>query len=85
MYEIIYSNLGKVNSIKRLSDSTFIPLCEGNTDYQDFLKWNKAQKVPLDLNSTIEVVKPTSAVDKVAELTTKVGELETRLTKLEGV
>ena len=25
--------------IHRLSDNVFIPLVEGNTDYQDYLKW----------------------------------------------
>jgi hypothetical protein len=27
------------NMIKRLTDGAFIPTAEGNTDYQDYLKW----------------------------------------------
>lgn len=61
MYELMYSPVnGIVSCIKRLLDNAFIPICEGNMDYQDFLKWNEAQPEDkqLDLNSTIEPVKP---------------------------
>ena len=27
------------NQIKRLSDGAFIPFVDGNTDYQEYLKW----------------------------------------------
>lgn len=56
-YELLYSD-GKVNTIKRVADNAYIPIDAGNRDYQAFLKWNKAQKIPLDLNSTIEVTPP---------------------------
>lgn len=29
----------EVNIIKRISDSTAIPMDEANTDYQEYLKW----------------------------------------------
>ena len=57
---------GQVCSIQ--NDNMSIPICEGNTDYQEFLKWNKVQKTPLDLNSTIEVVKPEPVRDLAKEL-----------------
>ena len=28
-------------TIKRLSDSLYIPVCEDNMDYQEYLKWAK--------------------------------------------
>lgn len=58
MYQLNYDMTGKVSGVKRLSDSASIPFCDGNIDYQDFLKWNKEQPIPLDLNSTIEIPKP---------------------------
>uniref|UniRef100_A0A6M3K6Q7 Uncharacterized protein n=1 Tax=viral metagenome TaxID=1070528 RepID=A0A6M3K6Q7_9ZZZZ len=56
MYRLAYCE-GKVHSVIR-EDGSCIPLVEGNTDFQDFLKWNSEQEVPLDLNSTIKVVPP---------------------------
>ena len=51
MYQLIYSqDDGKVSGIKR-SDRASIPLDKGNIDYQEFLKWNTEQAIPLDLNS----------------------------------
>ena len=55
MYELNYMN-GKVCSIQKGLES--IPICEGSIDYQEFLKWNSEQEIPLDLNSTIEPVRP---------------------------
>ena len=54
MYTLIYGKDNKVSGINK--DGASIPLCEDNTDYQDFLVWNKSQKAPLVLNS---VYKPT--------------------------
>jgi len=52
MYELNYDSMtGKVGSIKRLSDSASIPLCEDNMDFRAFLEWNIEQAVPLDLDS----------------------------------
>jgi hypothetical protein len=33
------THLGKSNIVKRLSDNLFIPFDNGNSDYQDYLKW----------------------------------------------
>ena len=53
MYKLLYDQgSGKVSCIMRGNDS--IPICEDNTDYQEFLEWNKEQKVPLDLKSIYE-------------------------------
>jgi hypothetical protein len=69
MYEIIYNQFsGRIDCIRRLYDNACIPLCEDNTDYQEFLIWNKAQAIPLDLNSTIEVVKSVPARDLGKEI-----------------
>lgn len=61
MYKLTYDELtGKVNGVSKTMGSLvmFIPLAEDNSDYRDFLAWNKEQKPPLDLNSTIEIIKP---------------------------
>lgn len=71
MYELYYNpTTGKRVGILRLSDNTSFLAVEGNSDYQDFLKWNTAQpkESKLDLNSTIEVVKPEPVRDLAAEL-----------------
>jgi hypothetical protein len=51
MYKLIlsthYQDLGKVSAICRLSDMTFIPLAEDNTDYQAYLKWVAEGNTPL--------------------------------------
>lgn len=49
MYECSRGPDGKVSNIHRLSGG-FVPLDPGNRDYQDFLKWNEKQEVPLDLS-----------------------------------
>lgn len=67
MYKLGYNpTTGKVCAIQNGNAS--IPLCEANTDYQEFLKWNKVQKVPLDLNSTIVLVKPVPVRDLAKEI-----------------
>lgn len=67
MYQLTYNMItGKVAGL--IKNGSAIPLCEANTDYQDFLKWNSEQLKPLDLNSTIEVVKPEPARDLAKEL-----------------
>jgi hypothetical protein len=57
MYTLNYDTItGKVCSIQKGNMS--IPICEENMDFQDFLKWNAEQAVPLDLNSTITPTPP---------------------------
>uniref|UniRef100_A0A6H1ZRS5 Uncharacterized protein n=1 Tax=viral metagenome TaxID=1070528 RepID=A0A6H1ZRS5_9ZZZZ len=67
MYILNYNpSDGKVGSIQR--DNMSIPICEANSDYQAFLRWNAEQDTPLDLDSTIPVVKPEPARDLLAEI-----------------
>jgi hypothetical protein len=33
-------------SVQRLSDGAFIPMVQGNTDYQNYLKWVAAGNTP---------------------------------------
>jgi mannitol/fructose-specific phosphotransferase system IIA component (Ntr-type) len=45
-------------------NNSYITLDDANMDYQEFLEWNKQQKTPLDLKSTIAVkaqAQPTQA------------------------
>ena len=85
MYELNYGSDGKVISISKLntdgSVSSFY-LDEANTDYQDFLKWNSEQEVPLDLKSTIEVPKPEPARDLAAEITALQKQVSTNTSKI---
>ena len=82
MYKLLYGQNGKVLAILRLADNANIPLCEGNTDYQDFLAWNHKQKTPLDLKSTIEVVKPEPARDLLKEIDTLKAQVAANTTKI---
>ena len=67
-YELSYSELtGKVIGIKK-GELTSFGLNPDNTDYQDFLLWNAKQAIPLDLNSTIEVVVPEAPTQTIFEL-----------------
>ena len=49
-YKLNYNLIGQVNNIQR-DDGVLIPLDINNMDYHDFLTWNIAQEIPLDLNS----------------------------------
>ena len=58
MYKINYdSETGQVNTIQK-DETMSLPICDGNMDFQDFLKWNKAQKAPLDYKTPIKVEPP---------------------------
>jgi hypothetical protein len=40
MYQLISSTpMGPATCVKRLSDNAFIPMSEGNNDYQEYLRW----------------------------------------------
>ncbi len=92
MYKLNYDiyGSGKVIGIWRLSDGAYIDLWESKPEYQAFLTWNKAQKTPLDLNSTIEPVKSAdpliAAKTEWAKATTTTQKLTViaKVLKLEG-
>ena len=76
MYKLNFNTLiGKVSSIQ-FNENTSIPVAEGNTDYQQFLEWNKTADKPLDLKSTIPVVVP----EKARDLAKEIDEMKTTLT-----
>lgn len=77
MYTLNYDIQGKISSIQK--DNMSIPLAEDNSDFQQFLEWNAEQDVPLDLDSTIEVVPPVPARDlakEIDDMKVKIGNLE---------
>jgi hypothetical protein len=80
MYKLCYDLTGQVSGINK--DGAFIPLCEGNTDYQTFLKWNSEQEVPLDLKSTIPVIPPEKSRDLAKEIDTLKAQVATQTTKI---
>ena len=48
MYKLIKNTLtNKINIVQRLSDNACIPFDEGNTDYQEYLKWLEEGNTPL--------------------------------------
>ena len=88
MYKLIYSDIsGRVASvIKTDGNITYsFGLSEDNTDYQAFLKWNKAQKTPLDLKSTIEVVKPEPVRDLAKEIDVLKSQVATNTSKITAI
>jgi len=77
MYKLRYGFDGKVSGVA--IGNKYIPASTDNVDFQNFLEWNKAQKEPLDLNSTIEPVKPQPVRDfakEIDELKAKISALE---------
>ena len=49
MYKLINDTITKkpLSIVERLSDNTFIPFDEANTDYQAYLKWVEEGNTPL--------------------------------------
>ena len=74
MYKLNYGENNKVSSIQKGNMS--IPLCEDNLDYQDFLEWNKEQKIPLDLNSVYEPTKAEVIAKTNAEIYLKLNAID---------
>ena len=61
MYILNYDLNGKPSTITKIikeGEGVSFAINDNLSEFQEFLKWNKAQKTPLDLNSTIEVIKP---------------------------
>ena len=47
MYKLVQDSISKQNiMIQRLFDNAFIPMSEGNTDYQKYLEWLAAGNTP---------------------------------------
>jgi len=80
-YKLNHGMNGNICGIVRLDDGANIPLDKANTDYQEFIVWNGVQKIPLDLNSTIEPSNP----EPVRDLAKEVTELKGRITILENI
>lgn len=48
MYQLLPDTImGAAQCVKRLTDNTFIPFDEANTDYQQYLAWVAAGNTPL--------------------------------------
>ena len=47
MYQLIQNPNGDLSGVQRLSDGAFIPLDQGNSDYQAYLEWCAAGGTPL--------------------------------------
>ena len=51
MYKLFKNLNGEINSVIRLSDNSFIPMVEDNSDYQAFLLWKSEGNTPLPADS----------------------------------
>jgi hypothetical protein len=47
MYKLYKSREGMIQVVIRLSDNSYIPMDESNTDYQEYLKWLAEGNEPL--------------------------------------
>ena len=47
VYQLVGGLDGKPVCILRLADNAFIPFDEGNTDYQEYLRWQAEGNEPL--------------------------------------
>ena len=51
-YKLLFDErTGKPRGVRRLLDGACIPLAPGNSDFREFLEWNKVQPTPLDLEA----------------------------------
>ena len=51
-YKLLFDErTGKPRGVRRLLDKADIPLAPGNSDFREFLGWNRTQPTPLDLEA----------------------------------
>lgn len=51
-YKLLFDETtGNPRGVRRLIDKADIPLASGNSDFREFLEWNKVQPTPLDLEA----------------------------------
>ena len=62
MYKINYDFQGKPCSIQK--DNMSIPMCEDNTDFQQFLEWNKRGKLDYKTPIAVEPPAPVETLDE---------------------
>ena len=63
MYKINYDLQGKPNSIMR-EDGACIPICQDNTDFQQFLEWNKTGKLDYKTPIAVEPQEPVETLEE---------------------
>ena len=51
-YKLIKNKDNEVSCVLRIEDNTVIPVSEGNTDYQTYLKWLAAGNTPEPAENT---------------------------------
>lgn len=51
-YKLLFDEkTGKPRGVRRLLDGACIPLAPGNSDFREFLEWNRMQPTPQDLEA----------------------------------
>jgi len=67
MYKLLPKSWrGESSTILRLSDSTYIPMSEDNTDYQQYLKWVEEGNSPLPADVEASPIDPLPADEGAA-------------------
>ena len=62
MYKINYDFQGNPSSIQ--NDNMSIPICGDNTDFQEFLKWNKTGKLDYETPIAVEPPAPVETLEE---------------------
>jgi hypothetical protein len=68
VYKLFFDDLtGMAACIERLVDHAFVPINEGNSAFQEFMRWNMIQEVPLNLNSIVnpQQISNSNAIKKI--------------------